>query len=68
MASKDGKYLFTASKNIIHIWELNYGDLEEQVNQPHANPFLEILESEPSKEESRYREMENFFYFIQIKK
>ncbi|KAJ3299999.1 Cilia- and flagella-associated protein 251, partial [Blyttiomyces sp. JEL0837] len=70
--SFDGSYLLTAGKEdgIIHMWAIHPEALEAQIALGGANlePFLNMLDdSGKGAEGPFYREMEDYFYYAQLR-
>lgn len=65
-ANANGTKMFTFSDRAIHTWHINTESFETEMNRVTPNPFMNILEGESEK--SRYREMEDYFFYMQIKR
>ena len=73
VASSDGLFLFTAGgkDNTVYMWSINTNVLESQILSAGEgiSPFLHLLDDSGLGEKGpAYRELEDYFYYAQLKR
>jgi hypothetical protein len=67
--SADSKSLVSVQDGVLNIWSINYAEFDDFViKNAVPNPYLQLLESEAAPGHSRRKEMEDFFYYLQLKR